>query len=776
MAIELTLLGQLEKLAPDNPRNIQPYLLYHQWRTSEALKRSPLVVNTYNTGTGKTRASLLHLFELAQDGESHVLFIAPTNELLHQHVDDISAFVAEHNLPFRVLELNASLLRQLADPEVVDRQGERLTRLLRNPLDFHAQLGLDPSDQRKLNYILVTNPDLFYYAFYWRFSAADQRNLFQAIVTRFRYIVIDEFHYYNSKQLANFLTFMLLSREFGYFVGGERQLCLLSATPTEQTIVYLNKIFGDEGWQLVSPENEPADAQTLAQVPVLAPLQLTIQVGTIDDYAQSNTAIIRHWLATDQDGAVISSALWKVNRAYAALRHSIADSMMGRITGAQPTAERRGDQHKQLILATPTVDIGYNFLKHGKDRQNLDFVVFDARFRDEFIQRMGRAGRVLGKTETTTVSHAVALLSEEEVASFATLHGKTITRKEFTSFLYTKSTVLAKEEFSTYLRAGGMIENAYPIFRAREMFALSDEVILIQLFDALKQVFAPDSGWTYQGIRGCLKTNTTIEQWLTKPKDVQPASLSTLMAKFLGWSMGQTALEDEVRENIPGLLANKQLQIAFRWWCEMQCAIIRAHFSFRDSFSGPIASVFDPAHLLSGATATEYDLIHIVENFHFESIADDLFFAKTGQHPVQDSLCVWLKAHRQQRQRVELQWKPPHVRHATWDRPSFERCFSAGSPVGLQGVVLVTDEPLPNDFRTSLAAIYIPALLIPAELLGSFLRVGQPRGVYSRNLLAQLDTEIQFNVVLGTNALLLAPLLKWAFDLHGRKTDSAIIC
>ncbi|MBX3010416.1 MAG: type I-D CRISPR-associated helicase Cas3', partial [Caldilineaceae bacterium] len=212
MTVEITLLPHFEKLA--SPNQYQEKLLYHQWRTVEALQRSPLVMNTYNTGTGKTRASLLQLFHLPHDRDAHVLFIAPTNELLHQHVNDIADFVKAHDLPFRVIEVNAKLLRQLADPDVVDRQGERLTRLLRNPLEFQQQLGIDLADQRKVNLILVTNPDLFYYAFYWQFSAADQRNLFQTFVTHFRYIVIDEFHYYNSKQLGNFLLFMILSRQF----------------------------------------------------------------------------------------------------------------------------------------------------------------------------------------------------------------------------------------------------------------------------------------------------------------------------------------------------------------------------------------------------------------------------------------------------------------------------------------------------------------------------------------------------------------------------------
>ena len=43
---------------------------------------------------------------------------------------------------------------------------------------------------------------------------------------------------------------------------------------------------------------------------------------------------------------------------------------------------------RDLILATPTVDIGYNFKKLGKARQNVDWIVCDARYGDELIQRL----------------------------------------------------------------------------------------------------------------------------------------------------------------------------------------------------------------------------------------------------------------------------------------------------------------------------------------------------------------------------------------------------
>src|SRR5437764_1009977 len=67
----------------------QPPLL-HQWRTYCA--EQPLIVNTYHTGTGKTKAALLRLLKRARDKgfhrldstEDNALLIAPTNELLAQ--------------------------------------------------------------------------------------------------------------------------------------------------------------------------------------------------------------------------------------------------------------------------------------------------------------------------------------------------------------------------------------------------------------------------------------------------------------------------------------------------------------------------------------------------------------------------------------------------------------------------------------------------------------------------------------------------------------------
>src|SRR3989475_8536052 len=88
------------------------YPLYHQWRTYNA--EEPLIINTYNTGTGKTKAALLRLLKRARDkgfhkldnSEDNVLLIAPTNELLAQHARDAREFCEQNDLPYQVVPIS----------------------------------------------------------------------------------------------------------------------------------------------------------------------------------------------------------------------------------------------------------------------------------------------------------------------------------------------------------------------------------------------------------------------------------------------------------------------------------------------------------------------------------------------------------------------------------------------------------------------------------------------------------------------------------------------
>src|SRR5579875_2641210 len=95
----------LQKVCVDKDGNAQAPL-YHQYRTYKA--ETSLIINTHNTGTGKTQAAMLRMacragrvgFDQLRPNRDNVLFIAPTNELLLQHAGDIEKFCAKGGLPY----------------------------------------------------------------------------------------------------------------------------------------------------------------------------------------------------------------------------------------------------------------------------------------------------------------------------------------------------------------------------------------------------------------------------------------------------------------------------------------------------------------------------------------------------------------------------------------------------------------------------------------------------------------------------------------------------
>src|SRR5216683_6050874 len=316
--------------------------LYHQWLTYKA--ESPLIINAYNTGTGKTKAAFLRLLKRAKEknfsldsSEDNVLLIAPTNELLAQHARDAEKFCNDNKIPYRVLSMSRASL-----DEIQNRTGFSEGELRRGAA-LHAIME-DPrrtdSDNRKKATLFVVNPDIFYYAFYFRYNKYDRIPLFQDIFTLCNYIIIDEFHYYNPKQLANFLFFMGLSKHYGYIGGAtDRQFCLLTATPNQHVEQYLKGLGVNIGW--IKPETATDDelGKTL-EIPALTPVHLEIySVDELKDglltLAHEKKQEIAAWLHGGEDGAIISGALWRINQVYYDLKSTIPKDIMGRLTGAE---------------------------------------------------------------------------------------------------------------------------------------------------------------------------------------------------------------------------------------------------------------------------------------------------------------------------------------------------------------------------------------------------------------------------------------------------------
>ncbi|MCP4418493.1 MAG: type I-D CRISPR-associated helicase Cas3', partial [Chloroflexi bacterium] len=583
--ITINLLPHTEKKAENNPLDLKRWPLYHQMRTYEALQQHDLVMNTYNTGTGKTIASLLHLRDL-RGKNKNVLFIAPTNALIQQHSEDIQEFVNDYNLDFKVQAITANTVREI---EQSNRPGRTLHYFIRNYLKYEE-------DTHRRPLILVTNPDIYYYALFDQYGTHDQRNLFEDFMMRFDYIVIDEFHYYDSKQLANFLFVLAMYDQFGYFEDAyhRRKICLLSATPTGYVRDYLTDIFG-ERWTMVAPHDEPPESSDLDTLPSLAPLTLTLMPGELNEWAQDNGRQLASWLDEGQDGAMISSSLWRVNAAREALLSLITDKQMRRITGPETAVSRQNATKAPLILASPTVDIGYNFAKENKVRQNIDFLVCDARFGDGLLQRIGRAGRILGKTQTNQASHAIAILPDAAVESLKALDGQTMTRAAFNEQIGNCEALPTKHRLTQYINSHAITECFYPIFKLGAIVPPDSHDELEKLFLRVRDLFAPRSQKSYKGLKGYYFKYQTRQQWLKDTKKrILPNKVTAVHVRdWLKWLSNTEYDAAYLTPQLSVLLEDEEQRQALRAFVTSQNAITKALFNFRDSFQGPTAVIHD---------------------------------------------------------------------------------------------------------------------------------------------------------------------------------------
>src|SRR5262249_48401132 len=145
-----------------------------------------------------------------------------------------------------------------------------------------------------------------------------------------------------------------------------------------------------------------------------------------------------------------------------------------------------------LILATPTVDLGYNFERTEKPRQSIDFMFFDATFADELVQRLGRTGRVLGKSQSNIPSRALAVLPQDLLVALRPLEGRTISRTELRSALAAAiqaGTLRERNTLFDYIASGAIDEAFLPILRLRQMAGATDESDIQSLYEQVRVLF-----------------------------------------------------------------------------------------------------------------------------------------------------------------------------------------------------------------------------------------------------------------------------------------------
>ncbi len=581
--------------------------LAHQVETYKELKDNHVVFNSFPTGTGKTLAAYLHLIDCPN---SDALVIAPTNALISQHAQDLRDFKKQSKIPHIIIEIDAEKLRLLKKARSIPRSQDAFYRVLNNPYAFATELGLKLEDKtKKQPLILVTNPDLFYYALYGLVNQLDRRNLSMEMFSRFGYIIIDEFHYYNAKQFSAFLFFISLSHSLGYFDKTARRVAILTATPNEQILEYFNRLAdNDLKYTLVSPQNLKAVGQPIRTLGAMELQLVPYSSRNMLDFAGQVALLpISDWTKQGLTGAVISDRLVDISILSSLLKNKLD---LEKITGAVSKSDRPQILKKSLLLATPTVDIGYNFKRIDKNRQNIDFLIFVAEYNDEFWQRLGRAARVLGKENKDFISKLVAFIPEpleQDVQYYESLDNKKLShrvlKESMACFLGSKpfnSSFIASKGLDATLSSMGVILQSIT----------SDETIHLEnALKLIQKVFAP--GYKAKALRHIRAYNSTryaLETALgnNAPKDC-------LIEEYLQFYNDTTS--PEKIEEIKNLLA-KGHNIHFEAFIHAKRAIFQARAGFRGGSDGVEVEVYDPWHFLTNQSQeTRYNLLHLLKYY-----------------------------------------------------------------------------------------------------------------------------------------------------------------
>ena len=446
---------------------------------------------------------------------------------------------------------------------------------------------------------------------------------------------------------------MKLSQHYGHIDSSakKRQFCILTATPRPQVTDYLNGLGIPIEW--IRPgETDPADQPFVRPVRALTPVQLQVyhteelQQGDAQEgllqLAQQQQGTIRLWLDQGLEGAIISSSLGTVNRIRKMLLPKISSDEMGRITGAELREGRKEAKEKPLILATPTVDIGYNFDRtRPKSRQNIDFLLLDAYSGDELVQRIGRAGRVLAAKECDHSSFVIVAVDPVAYKLLEAYDGKELERSELARIADSEE-MPKRNDLYTYIKTGAILEVFRPIMFIGQGTATENMPNLETFLQELQKLFGVKRLFTYKQAQYKVRDFEKRKEHYSELKTIPQKAFDILRLKVGGKPVPDD-IPLEIEKPLKAFIARLssigkrvgQNGREVMQWLQGDLRdyfIDQARFSFRDSFQPPLALLHDPEHFHSSKDVATYNALHVAKYYeasYYGSITE--WEKKTGK-------------------------------------------------------------------------------------------------------------------------------------------------
>ena len=506
---------------------------------------------------------------------------------------------------------------------------------------------------------------------------------------------------------------------------------------------------------------EAADYPTL---PALSPLRLTLVPDpmALASRVRTDSESIRKRLADGEEGVILSGSMARIADIQTALHNArLTDEHIGAITGAAGRTERERAKQKPLILATPTVDIGYNFERNGKVRQSIDFLYGDARNAAELLQRIGRAGRVLGKNVTNRPSEATICIPGS-LRDAVVKSGKTEwDRDEFAQVARENMTAPGWAE--AYLNSWALLEAYQPLREFERTLPQTDVPIIHEIFSDIKAVFAPDSDVTPERLVGKIRAfqdRKTLQQAAQRNqwddysnRLLEKAAYGFCYRRY--WENNEPAKATQLaampamqrRTNIRNMLKNGKKRQEVLKYAEAGYQRMRSLLTFRGGGVDLECGVYDPCRILpSGAEVTRYDLLHLLQNYDVEMLSREHFQQAIQDQPPQCDCYAKIKQRAKPTHRIQMEISAEDLTLNDFKR---RRC---GYPIALCGFRLAGG--IPDGVGNLLEGRYITGLIsvVKPGALGNMLDWPELRTWPLRVALKEGDE--MFSIVLGANAFM----------------------
>jgi CRISPR-associated endonuclease/helicase Cas3 len=615
-------------------------VLKHQVDVFQKSLDHDIILDLAPTGTGKTKAAFTVLLR-EPNRHQNAIYIAPTNALVEQQKLAAENFVKSANLPHFVIAASAKEVRQWSKDKVGSRPGEKIYNLLRNPATIFPEVGANRP------VLLVTNPDIFYYATFFEYNRLDKINIASQFYQSFSTIIFDEFHLYDAKQLVSLLFYLALSHEFGYFKNGFRRIVLLTATPEaaceaafenlERQGVRIARVNGGEITENLLP------SQTSVK------LELRSQPDRNQFLSELGSEVLRRFKdKPDHYGAIILDSLDQINRLSDFLKSKGLTDKVGRITGPSPLIDRERAAQCPIILATSTVDVGFNFERSpASERQTLDWIIFSARDRAAFWQRLGRVGRVLGRKIIDLPSEAIAYLPEkawEQNLETLDINGG----REALINKLSEIDCLERPFLSIYWQSEAFLELARPLLKLEELMqGLSENQLISKLYSTLQNVLGGQRSWKYyQDRMQMLEAAEKIAYATGKNLNYYLSNFfkgkHEIIKKFLelecsdDWvdlNEGRATIADYAK----AFKEQPEAANALKKFCEFYSASYAPIFNFRSSLFDSLKIKDYDGLMLDLSEETAVDPIHLLRYYEFASSKDEIQLLDRAEFPYQIS-------------------------------------------------------------------------------------------------------------------------------------------